>query len=86
MEKNENIENLVGVGSVIGWKPVFDNKKVGVELKSKRIAKNVTVTQIARGMKFTTPYIYDLEKGNRGWSIELINKYLTIVNGCWEKL
>ncbi len=51
------------------------------QLKKARLAKKMTVTELARALKMTVPFVSDLEKGNRNPSqktLLLLGKVLDI--------
>jgi len=54
----------------------LDHKAVGRDLRRARIAKGVSQATVARRMKFSKPYVSDLEFGARNWRTDLIAKYL----------
>lgn len=54
----------------------LDHKAVGKEMRRLRIGKGISQATVARRMKFSKPYISDLEAGARNWRTDLIAKYL----------
>lgn len=54
----------------------LDHRKVGSELRRMRLSKGVSQTVVAQRMKFSKPYVSDLEVGARNWRPALITRYL----------
>lgn len=57
----------------------LDHRKVGSELRRMRISKGVSQTLVAKRMKFSKPYVSDLEVGARNWRPALITRYLKAI-------
>ena len=55
---------------------LLDELKVGAMMRSLRSKKGYSLYDIARRMKYTPPYISDLELGKRQWRQELVDRYL----------
>ena len=52
-----------------------DQKKLGAAMKKLRLKANLNMKQISMAIGFSHSYVCELEKGNRNWSAELIEKY-----------
>lgn len=52
------------------------NKELGYMMRKLRIAQSVTLRNHGKAMKFSAPYVSDLELGRRGWSVKMVRTYL----------
>lgn len=55
---------------------VLDEKAVGALMREVRKAKKVSLREVARRLKWSAPYVSDLENGHRLWTTDKQNKYL----------
>jgi len=53
----------------------LDPKAVGGQMRALREAMGMTQAQVANKLKFSKPYICDLEQGYRNWRDDLIIAY-----------
>lgn len=54
---------------------VFDSKRVGEYLRSKRESFRNPLNEVAKRMRISAPYLSDLERGKRNWNLEKIEKF-----------
>ena len=54
---------------------ILDPLDVGAKMRTFRIGKGLSMTEMARQLSFSVPYIRDLEFGRRAWNQQLIEKY-----------
>jgi transcriptional regulator with XRE-family HTH domain len=55
---------------------VLNEKAVGALMREVRELKGVSQREIARRLKWSAPYVCDLEKGKALWTTRKQNKYL----------
>jgi predicted transcriptional regulator len=48
---------------------------IGQRLRNRRVARKVSLRQLAYQMQISPPYLSDLELGRRGWSTGLQRRY-----------
>lgn len=53
----------------------IDQKQLGKELRKARESAGMSLRDMATALKLSAPYLSDLERGNRGWSTELIARF-----------
>lgn len=53
----------------------YNNKAVGTEMIALRAKSGLTQSEVGERMGFAKAYVSDLERGNRNWSSELIEKF-----------
>lgn len=63
----------------------ISQKALGESLRSEREATGISVRTMACWLNISAPYLSDLERGNRAWHTERINKYRSIVKASAEK-
>lgn len=54
----------------------MDPVQTGLQLRERRKAAGKSLRSVAKAMGFKAPYLSDLERGNRSFSVALIEKYL----------
>jgi len=54
---------------------------IGRELRKERLSKGLTLSETARHLGISAPFVYDLENGNRGIPPRLVDSLL----GLFEK-
>lgn len=58
-----------------GTGKVPDRRFVGEELRELRKKAGLTLQFVANSLGISTGYLCDLENGNRGWTMERVEKY-----------
>jgi len=58
----------------------YDRKAVGATIRGLRSNKKLTLTQVAKRMRISKPYLSDLERGFRNWRAELIENFTKAIN------
>ena len=59
-----------------GGGKVLDHKKLGAEMRKKRVARKMSLRRMARRLGFSAAYISDCELGKRPWNKKLIESYI----------
>lgn len=54
---------------------VIDPRFVGAKLRARRIAAEITGTEMAERMGITKAYLGDMELGKRSWSVKWIKEF-----------
>ncbi len=54
---------------------VDDPAEQGKKMRELRLAKKLSLKEVARRMNLTAAYISDMELGRRNWRAELVEKY-----------
>ena len=52
-----------------------DPVAIGAAMRKKRLMRGLTMTEVAKRMNFSVPYIFDLEHGRRPWGPKASAKY-----------
>lgn len=52
-----------------------DDRATGAMARKERLAKGISLRQVAKHMKKSAPYISDLERGRRAWNEMLVLKF-----------
>jgi len=60
---------------------VLDEKAVGALMREVRELKKVSLREVARRLRWSAPYVSDLERGRRLWTTAKQNKYLKACRG-----
>ena len=60
---------------------VLDEHTVGALMREVRNAKKLSLREVARRLRWSAPYVSDLERGKRLWTTDRQNKYLAACNG-----
>lgn len=55
---------------------VLDEKAVGALMREVRETRGLSLREVARRLKWSAPYVSDLEHGKRLWTTRKQNKYL----------
>ena len=66
---NKPCQQCAGTGKVV------DQAALGESLRKARAKTRKTLTAVAKAMDISAPYLSDLERGHRFWSIELIERF-----------
>lgn len=53
----------------------MDRTDVGRKMGDLRKSRGISMREVARRMKVSTPYVWDLESGKRNWRPELVKQY-----------
>lgn len=53
----------------------IDQKALGAKMKKLRVTARISLRTLAKIMELSPPYISDLERGNRKWNTNLIERY-----------
>jgi transcriptional regulator with XRE-family HTH domain len=54
---------------------VFNHKETGAMARKARMKRKVSVTTLAKRMKVSRMYLYELERGQRNWREDLVERY-----------
>src|SRR4030095_3960427 len=54
---------------------VFNHKETGEMARKARMKRKLSVPQVAKRMKVSRMYLYELERGRRNWRRELVERY-----------
>ena len=65
------------------WRKLHDNllSQVGATMRTEREQRKVSIRELARRLGISAPFLSDMERGNRKYSIEWCKKALTKLNG-----
>ena len=59
---------------------IMDDEAVGTEMRRRRLLTGLSLRTVAKRLKFSAPYISDLEKGRRNWSHYKVGDYLDAIS------
>jgi len=62
-----------------GTGAVIDPRAMGKHMRELREGKGISLRTVASELEFTPAYISDLEHGRRGWSINLMHRYKSVL-------
>lgn len=52
-----------------------DNDACGAMARTERCQKGISLREVARRMDISAMFLSDLERGNRGWTKQLVKKF-----------
>ena len=67
------------IGLVTRLVRVPDNEATGRLMREARLRAGLTLREMARRMKYSAPYLSDLERGRRGWTEARIEEWARIL-------
>ena len=67
-----------------GQGEIMDDEAVGTEMRRRRLLTGLSLRTVAKRLKFSAPYISDLEKGRRNWSHYKVGDYLDAISPDWK--
>lgn len=62
---------------------VIRHGETGTNARTERTIRGVSLRGLARKMKISAPYLSDLERGKRNWTIKIARRFEASLDGVW---
>ena len=59
----------------------IQHKETGATARLEREKSNISLRNLAKEMGISAPYLSDLERGNRNWSVKIARRYEKALKG-----